>query len=141
MDEERSFDVLERDECFALLARVPVARLGVAEPGLAPLIVPVNFVVDDETVVFRSDWGTKLELLRQYPVSLQADEFDQLHHTGWSVLLQGPAHEVDPAELDHLVIHTWAPGERERWVRIEPTQVSGRRIHLNLPPPDGRGYL
>lgn len=37
---------LSRDECFRLLADTTVGRLAVATPGAAPLVVPVNFLLD-----------------------------------------------------------------------------------------------
>ena len=52
-------DVLDRRECLHLLATQSVGRLAVATPE-GPLVVPVNFVLDGESIVFRSDRGSKL---------------------------------------------------------------------------------
>src|SRR6266508_4316639 len=48
-------DELDRDECFRLLASVPVGRIAVCGPGQAPLVVPVNFALDGDVIVFRTD--------------------------------------------------------------------------------------
>jgi hypothetical protein len=50
---------------------------------------------------------------------------------GWSVLVQGPAHHLEGAELDEVRgagVETWAPGDRELFVRIIPSRITGRRV-------------
>jgi hypothetical protein len=47
------------------------------------------------------------------------------------VLIQGPAHHVTEAERAAALqagIDTWPPGERELFVRIVPSRITGRRI-------------
>jgi hypothetical protein len=47
------------------------------------------------------------------------------------VLIQGPAHHVTEAERVSALragIDTWPPGERELFVRIVPSRITGRRI-------------
>lgn len=124
-------------ECFRLLANQSVGRVAVAEPDAAPLVVPVNFVVDGESVVFRTDEGTKFDLavLAGRPVSFEVDGLDGGRRCGWSVLLQGRAAEVDEPEGEHLALRSWAPGGKSHWVRIVAQAISGRRIR---PVPDWR---
>jgi nitroimidazol reductase NimA-like FMN-containing flavoprotein (pyridoxamine 5'-phosphate oxidase superfamily) len=51
-------DEIERDECLELLATQSIGRLAVPDHGYyPPHIVPVNFALDDDKVVFRSDSG------------------------------------------------------------------------------------
>lgn len=140
-DQGTALDELPRDECLQLLGARSVGRLAVALPDSSPLVVPVNFLLDDDIVVFRSDVGTKLSALRQQPVSFQIDEIDPFHRTGWSVLVQGVAYEATPAEVEHLFVEPWAPGEKTQWVRIVPASITGRRIRLAELPVDTRGYL
>ena len=65
-------------------------------------------------------------------VAFEVDGVDNADETGWSVLVEGRTAEVTaPAELDRLgriALHPWAPGERDRWLRIVPTSVTGRAI-------------
>jgi nitroimidazol reductase NimA-like FMN-containing flavoprotein (pyridoxamine 5'-phosphate oxidase superfamily) len=132
---------LTREECFALLATQVVGRLAVAAPGEAPLIVPVNFVVEREAIVFRSAAGTKLEVLGTNPVSFQVDAVDPNRRRGWSVLASGRAAEVGSWEIGHLMVETWA-GDRRRWVRLIVDRVTGRRLEPpELSWDDSRGYL
>lgn len=62
-----------------------------------------------------------------------ADRIDDAFSQGWSVLVRGPARRVSDAEevrrLSAWVYSTpWAGGDRDLWVRIEPSSVTGRRI-------------
>jgi len=134
---------LSRDECFELLRTQPVGRLAVVDDDGPPLVVPVNYVVVGEAIVFRSDAGLKLRLLRRRPVSFQADFVDAYHHTGWSVLAHGIGYEASHWETDHLPLVPWAEGEKGQWIRIAVDGITGRRLtaaDVGWPPSD-RGYL
>ena len=71
-----------------------------------PTIRPVDHVVADGCVIVRADAGTALaRTLRRSGgegmiVVYEADDVDLVTHTGWSVIVTGPAELVtDPAEL------------------------------------------
>ena len=65
-------------------------------------------------------------------VAAQVDDFDPAARSGWSVLVVGTAEEiVHPHELEaarDLGLEPWAGEVRDRFVRIRPTRVSGRRV-------------
>jgi nitroimidazol reductase NimA-like FMN-containing flavoprotein (pyridoxamine 5'-phosphate oxidase superfamily) len=126
--------------CYELLGRCTVGRVAVNVPGLGPLVVPVNFVLDGDAVVFRTDAGTKLRLLRDGPISFQVDSIDHSWHTGWSVLVRGVAYEADGWEVQHLRLDPWAGGGKQHWVRLLPALVTGRRIARAEVAVDARGY-
>lgn len=128
---------LSREECLELLATASVGRVAVALPGEPPLVVPVNFALDGEVIVFRTDAGSKLDALRDQPASFQVDCIDPLHRTGWSVLVQGFPHETSPADV---TVEPWDAGPKEHWVRIFPGAITGRRLTLRDIPTDERGY-
>ena len=127
------------EECQALLGRHQVGRIAVVDDG-RPLIVPVNYVLDDGEVVFRTGRGTKLDAaLRGSPVAFEIDGFDDSTRTGWSVLVRGRAHRVteddELARVRRLPLVPWAPGDRPHFVTIRAGQTSGRRIRLpDIPP-------
>ena len=131
---------LSVEECLELLATQPVGRVAVSSPGGAPHVVPVNYRMHGEAIVFRSDPGLKIELLRRGPVSFQVDWIDWHQRTGWSVLVQGVAAEVD----DHgPEVQPWAAGPKLTWLRIMAASISGRPL---LPADldwatDARAYL
>ena len=121
------------DECWALLSQSPVGRIGVLVDS-APEIYPVNHLVDDATIVFRTDAGGKLRGLARSPlVSFEVDGADCEEETGWSVLVKGRAAEVRASAevrgLGALPLRYWGVGEKPHWIRIVPTEVTGRRIH------------
>ena len=125
---------LTQHDGFGLLAGQQLGRVVLVDDR-GPLALPVNFVVDQHSVLFRSDEGTKLEVAsRGARVAFEVDGIDAATRTGWSVLVRGEAIEVtDPAELARvrrLPLSPWAPGAKTRYVRILPTVLTGRRIAL-----------
>ena len=123
---------LTRTECFELLADEQLGRVAVTDER-GPVVFPVNFVLDRHTVVFRTEPGTKLHAASQgRRVCFEADGTDAATRTGWSVLVRGEITEVtDPAELARLrelPLPAWMPGPRDRYVRILPAVLTGRRI-------------
>ena len=130
---------LPRDRCLELLTTVALGRIGVSI-GALPVILPVNFVVLRDQIVFRTVPGTKLDaaIVRRV-VAFEADDHERDGAWGWSVLVQGVASEiVDPddlAEVRALALDPWAfeNGAADRFVRVETTRVSGRRFG-EIPP-------
>ena len=128
-------------QCWQLLASTLVGRVGVLHDS-APEIYPVNHAVDQGSIVFRTDPGTKLHsLIRSPAVCFEADAVDPASAAGWSVLVKGRAEEVrDPderARLRTLDLRYWALGPKAHWVRIVAAEITGRRIWA--PAPDDRG--
>ena len=126
--------MLSEDDCLRLLAEHPlhIGRVAVIADGY-PLILPVNYRVDHGTVVFRTAIGTKLDAAaRGARVGFEADDLDSAWEEGWSVVIRGRGEEVtNPAEiarLQRLPLRPWGPGDRSRFVRIQPDVISGRRI-------------
>jgi nitroimidazol reductase NimA-like FMN-containing flavoprotein (pyridoxamine 5'-phosphate oxidase superfamily) len=134
---------LTPDECWQLLATQSVGRIAVPIDRQGPLVVPVNFMLDGEAIVFRSDMGAKIEALRDGPVSFQVDFIDWSRRTGWSVLARGVAYEATHWEVDHLLLEPWAGGDKSHWVRIIVTDLTGRRLEAHDLdwPPHNKGYL
>jgi nitroimidazol reductase NimA-like FMN-containing flavoprotein (pyridoxamine 5'-phosphate oxidase superfamily) len=123
---------LAPEESYALLATVPVGRIVYTDRAL-PAIQPVNFVLDGPDVVFRTAEGSKLAVAASRAVvAFEADQFDAEARTGWSVVLVGRTYEVtDPAERERLLalpLASFAPGARDRVVKVVPRIVTGRRI-------------
>ena len=123
---------LPREECLQLLRTRGFGRVGL-KIGDDPAILPVNYAVLGDDVVFRTDPGAKLSaaVLRR-KVAFEVDQTQPFSHDGWSVLVVGHAEEVrDRSTLDavdHLPLRPWADGVRDQVVRIRAEQVTGRRI-------------
>ncbi len=132
--EPTELQVLDRDECFHLLATMPIGRIVFTDRAM-PAVLPVNFIVDNDEIVIRTGTGSKLSAaVRNAIVAFEVDEFDLAAHTGWSVTVTGRAREVtDAADVQRLsesALRTWAPGQRDHFVRITAGYVSGRRVAL-----------
>jgi len=134
---DRVFEELDEDECLKLIARGGIGRI--AYTGrFGPVVLPVNYVWRDGAVVFRTAANGPLdEDLRtgiadaDYKVAFEIDGINTAVRHGWSVLIQGPAHHVTGAEEDAVRqagVEPWAPGDRELFVRIVPSRVTGRRV-------------
>jgi len=131
MPDER-WHILDIGECVSLLERRHLGRVAFLDEGL-PTILPVNYVLVEGLVVFRTDAGGKLEAaLRGEQIAFEIDGVDAADRTGWSVLVRGPAERVsDPTELARLramPLVAWAPGAKPHYVRIRANAVTGRRI-------------
>jgi nitroimidazol reductase NimA-like FMN-containing flavoprotein (pyridoxamine 5'-phosphate oxidase superfamily) len=136
-----TYDQLVDDVCWRLLARSSFGRVVFCQDG-EPGALPVNSAVSDETIVFRTSVDTTLfELSHGSRVAFEADHTDHIAESGWSVLVRGTLHEVtDAAEIETLAslpVHPWAPGNRDRWMRIVPDSVTGRTISRHRAEADG----
>jgi nitroimidazol reductase NimA-like FMN-containing flavoprotein (pyridoxamine 5'-phosphate oxidase superfamily) len=127
-------EVLDRSECERLLASQQVGRLAVVVDRY-PMVFPVNFAVDNGTIVFRAGRGSKLTAAQHQNVGFQVDEVDVPARTAWSVLVTGMAETVGDehdatlvARSRALAIDPLEPGSKDHWVRIIPASMSGRRI-------------
>jgi uncharacterized protein len=132
VDRRTGLEVLERHECLRLLAFQPVGRVAVVmEPW--PMIFPVNYALDGDSIVFRTDEGSKLAGASSgFHMSFEIDGIDDAGRRGWSVVVNGVGREVvDATELTRLrglELDPWAPGAKTHWIRIHPETVTGRRI-------------
>lgn len=120
------------EDCLRLLASVPVGRVGFASDGEL-VILPVNYAIDGQDVVFRTAAGSKLSAAEEHElVAFEADSYDPGARAGWSVLVTGRAEviyeESEADRLSELGLQSWgSPVERPFWIRIRPTSVTGRQ--------------
>lgn len=110
----------------------PVGRLVVTVSG-EPSVFPLNFAVDGDAVVFRTQPGTKLTGITRSLATFQVDRIDASGQ-GWSICVEGLAQEMldaDPAALwariQALELEAWPGGDRPHVVRITPFAVRGMR--------------
>ncbi|SOD60629.1 Nitroimidazol reductase NimA, pyridoxamine 5'-phosphate oxidase superfamily [Streptomyces zhaozhouensis] len=134
---------LDEATCWELLAGHTVGRVAVATDG-GPAIVPVNYALDDHTLVYRTAPETSpARAAEAEELAFEVDHLDEAQRVGWSVLLVGPARRLaDPGEVSALTerlaaaggdpagTEPWVGGERDLWVRLTPHRVTGRRVTL-----------
>jgi nitroimidazol reductase NimA-like FMN-containing flavoprotein (pyridoxamine 5'-phosphate oxidase superfamily) len=135
---ESVYEELPVSECLDLLRSHHLGRIAVIVDG-HPIIFPVNYAIDGETVVFKTGSGTKLNGAAMGRVAFEIDSSDEPTQTGWSVIVQGVGSEITTA-LDHrseqlrrLEVEPWVSGDRGRWVEILPQQITGRRLRTRSP--------
>jgi len=133
VDARTGIERLDRAECLRLLAANEVGRLAVVAGG-TPAIFPVNYCLDSEAVVFRTDHGTKLDDGPRAPACFEIDHFDREHRRGWSVVVVGRLEEATPyvaatlKRVRALRVDPWAGGDKAHWVRLVPSRITGRRV-------------
>ncbi|MFE3602982.1 helix-turn-helix domain-containing protein [Streptomyces sp. NPDC059142] len=125
---------LSAEECGELLSTHGVGRVAVSTHG-GPAVVPVNYIVADDEVAYRTAAGTAAAEAVDQEVAFEVDHIDDAMSSGWSVNVVGTARAVTgDNELRRLDQHArttpWAGGDRRLWVSITPTRTTGRRIDI-----------
>ncbi|MDI2099509.1 pyridoxamine 5'-phosphate oxidase family protein [Ruicaihuangia caeni] len=122
---------LSPEECWERIKAAPYGRIAAVAGGQLD-IFPVNHGVDDDgSIVFRTAAGTKLlELTIHQQVAFEIDGYTDAD--AFSVVVKGTATEFDKQRevyaAERLGITPWAPEEKDRWVRIMPSEISGREF-------------
>jgi nitroimidazol reductase NimA-like FMN-containing flavoprotein (pyridoxamine 5'-phosphate oxidase superfamily) len=123
---------LSKAECAEPLSTHGVGRLAVTT-ALGPMIVPVNYSVVEDTIVFRTAPGVTPSLASGGPIDFEIDHIDDAFSQGWSVLVCGHARTVtDIGEgrrlAERAYSEPWVGDRCDVWVRIDPYALTGRRI-------------
>lgn len=119
---------LAEQQCWDRLAEQQLGRL-VTRVGDVMDIYPVNYIVDGESIVFRTAEGSKLtEVTINDEVLFEADEYTDTD--AWSVVARGHAARLATAEevaaADRLPLKPWIPTIKYNYVRVTATSLSGR---------------
>lgn len=123
---------LDPDECRRLLSAGGVGRVAVSTPQ-GPAVVPVTYEVVGGAIAYRTAPDSIPAAAVGSEVAFEVDQVDEAMGRGWSVLVVGSARVVtEPDAVRRLAegarVSPWAGGEREMWVSIRPTRITGRRI-------------
>ncbi|MEE1769956.1 DUF1918 domain-containing protein [Streptomyces sp. JV185] len=126
-------ETLGPEECRTLLSTHGVGRVAVSASDGRPAVIPVNYEVIDDAIVFRTAPGSVTAAAADQEVAFEVDHVDDALSRGWSVLAVGPASTVTAPDALHRLTRDahsrpWAGGKREMWVSIRPTSLTGRRI-------------
>lgn len=124
---------MDRGECLSLLAGDEIGRLAFVA-GNTAIVLPVNYALDGEAVVFRTDPGTKLDHGPRARASFEVDSFDRRRRTGWSVVATGRLEEVTAYDattyerVRGVAVDSWVSGDKAHWMRLVPDRLTGRRV-------------
>lgn len=126
-------EALDEQECQELLKSRDLGRIAFADDA-GPEIFPINYAADGSTVVFRTAEGTRLQDALKHRVAFEVDDWDSSTGVGWSVVVKGVAEEIKTgvdrfavALRSHRVVPL-APGAREYWMAVYPSEITGRRF-------------
>lgn len=127
---------LTDEQCWERLTQQQLGRL-VTHVGEVFDIFPVNYVVDGQSIVFRTAEGSKLtELSINDAVLFEADRYTE--EDAWSVVVRGHARRLETssevAAADTLPLKPWIPTLKYNYVRIEPASLSGREFRRGEEP-------
>ena len=128
----RGLEILSTEECLSLLRSRSLGRVAV-QIGDMPSILPVNYTLLDDDIVFRTDPGSKLlAALMKVLFAFEVDDADPRTRSGWSVLVVGYPEQVQDratiARVDESGLKPWVTEARDFVVRIRTKTMTGRRI-------------
>src|ERR1700751_773792 len=130
---DRVIEELDEAESLRLISAGGIGRISY-QSRFGPAVLPVNYKWHDGAIVFRTTRHSALDEDLQtgiaggdYLVAFEIDQIDEPRRQGWSVLIQGPAHNGE-AEAERQAaalagVEPWPPGERELFLRILPHHV------------------
>jgi nitroimidazol reductase NimA-like FMN-containing flavoprotein (pyridoxamine 5'-phosphate oxidase superfamily) len=125
---------LSPDECLSLLRDHVVGRIAVIVDEF-PIVLPVNYRLMETSgrtwLALRTRPGNVIDRAG-VEVAFEIDDIDPVHHQGWSVLVRGTLHHVDPnaaAFRERFDPEPWLLAERDSWLIVDPFAITGRRLH------------
>ncbi|HJP79771.1 MAG TPA: pyridoxamine 5'-phosphate oxidase family protein [Pseudonocardiaceae bacterium] len=128
MSDSLGLDVLDRDECLALLATSDLGRLVYTSQAM-PAVQPVRFVLSGDSVLCRVPARSALFAgVFDSVVAFTVDSFAPGLASGWFVTVVGRASYVPDDDLSGPSPSWWVPTQNERAIRIPIESISGRRI-------------
>jgi len=131
-DQQVGLVELNRTECLRLLGQGVIGRI-VYTVGALPAVLPVNYAMDGEEIIFRTGSDTILEAATSNEVvAFEVDDVNLETRTGWSVLALGKAYHItDPARLTELTARVpppWAPGRSANTIAVPTLLLTGRQL-------------
>lgn len=96
-------------------------------------LFPINYLVDRGTVLFRTAPGTKLAAsMGRLKVAFEVDGYEADVREAWSVVIHGVLEPVlnteEIVDAVALPLFPWQSGEKAFFVRIVPSEITGRQF-------------
>lgn len=131
-DPRNGMEILDADDCWQLLSSQVVGRVGVAVAGEVD-IFPINYLVHDGQIVFKSAAGSKLAAMAANArVTFEIDGYEPDSGQAWSVVVKGLAYELqkfsDIYAAEELPLFPWNASPKDFFVTIRPREIAGRRF-------------
>jgi nitroimidazol reductase NimA-like FMN-containing flavoprotein (pyridoxamine 5'-phosphate oxidase superfamily) len=121
-------EIVSEQDCWDMLATGSIGRIALFADGQVE-IFPVNYGLDGDGIVFRTNAGRKMAGVASGEVAFEVDSVDPESRCGWSVVVHGTARDITghdgPAR--QLAARPWT-GSKDFLVRISARSVTGRRV-------------
>ena len=125
---------LSLEECWDLLRADEFGRLAFRMADEVHL-VPINYAVDGDTILFRTAEGNKLLGVTMHPqVVFEIDAYDD--ERAHSVIVRGLARRLEEDEehrAEEIPLRPWVSTPKYNVVEIRPTEITGRSFQLSRP--------
>lgn len=120
---------LDVEECLQLLARRRFGRLAVDDDH-GPVILPVNYRLQDGMILIRTATGTKLDAAdRQAAATLEVDDVADDGDAGWSLVVRGRLRRLMGTSRGSAQEPVPVPdGDRPHLIGLMPGRITGRRF-------------
>ncbi len=120
-------EIISEADCWELLETEQIGRIAVWYGGQVD-IFPVNYGLDGDGIVFRTNAGRKMTGAASSEVAFEVDNIDAQAKAGWSVMVHGQARDItryDGLERQRAA-QPWT-GSKDFLIRIAPRSITGRR--------------
>lgn len=122
------------EECWDMLRGEEFGRLAYLL-GDEVNMAPINYAVDDETLLFKTAEGSKLlGIVMHSEVVFEIDSYDDT--IAQSVIVRGRARLLEEDEAhraENVPLRPWLDTQKYNVVEIAVDQVTGRRFNLTRP--------
>jgi nitroimidazol reductase NimA-like FMN-containing flavoprotein (pyridoxamine 5'-phosphate oxidase superfamily) len=129
---------LSDEECLAHLRSEVVGRIAVIAYGL-PVVFPINYRTiggdHDAWLVVRTRPGNVIDRGSRH-VAFEIDGIDHSRRQGWSVLVRGTLLHLTAEQVARLELpdtDSWLSEERDAWLALQPSAITGRRLQTLTP--------
>jgi hypothetical protein len=121
-------EIIGEGDCWELLQTETIGRV-VTEVNGEIEIFPVNYVVEGDGILFRTNAGRKATGVLVGETVFEVDSVDRQAKAGWSVIVRGEARDITaydgPSRSNSVTPWT---GPKDFLVRINPRSITGRRV-------------
>jgi nitroimidazol reductase NimA-like FMN-containing flavoprotein (pyridoxamine 5'-phosphate oxidase superfamily) len=136
-DDDEPVAELSVEECWELLGLEEFGRLAYRLVDEVHM-VPLNYVADARTLLFRTASGNKLlSAALHSDVAFEIDWHNDV--AAWSVVVRGRLRRLHEDEVHRiegrLLLQSWVPMPKYDVIELQPEVVTGRRFHLRRPGP------
>jgi nitroimidazol reductase NimA-like FMN-containing flavoprotein (pyridoxamine 5'-phosphate oxidase superfamily) len=125
---------LTLEQCWDLLRADEFGRLAFRMADEVHL-VPINYAVDGDAILFRTAEGNKLLGVTMHPqVVFEIDAYDD--ERAHSVIVRGLARRLEEDEehrAEEIPLRPWVSTPKYNVVEIRPTEITGRTFQLSRP--------